>query len=86
MIRRPPRSTHCISSAASDVYKRQVKLLGTDENAIVAEASTLLTDSAAYDAMANAVNPYGDGDAVPRVLAAMAALAGEGERLPDFQP
>ena len=26
MIRRPPRSTHCISSAASDVYKRQIKL------------------------------------------------------------
>jgi len=25
MIRRPPRSTHCISSAASDVYKRQMK-------------------------------------------------------------
>ena len=25
MIRRPPRSTHCISSAASDVYKRQAK-------------------------------------------------------------
>eukprot|EP00975_Prorocentrum_lima_P008568 1830871-Prorocentrum_lima.AAC.1 len=23
MIRRQPRSTHCISSAASDVYKRQ---------------------------------------------------------------
>ena len=23
MIRRPPRSTHCISSAASDVYKKQ---------------------------------------------------------------
>eukprot|EP00825_Cyclidium_porcatum_P005610 TRINITY_DN1274_c0_g1_i1.p1 TRINITY_DN1274_c0_g1~~TRINITY_DN1274_c0_g1_i1.p1 ORF type:complete len:196 (+),score=50.10 TRINITY_DN1274_c0_g1_i1:136-723(+) len=27
MIRRPPRSTHCISSAASDVYKRQVQHL-----------------------------------------------------------
>ena len=27
MIRRPPRSTHCISSAASDVYKRQVNML-----------------------------------------------------------
>jgi len=26
MIRRPPRSTHCISSAASDVYKRQVNV------------------------------------------------------------
>eukprot|EP00973_Karenia_brevis_P082102 11384015-Karenia_brevis.AAC.1 len=23
MIRRPPRSPHCVSSAASDVYKRQ---------------------------------------------------------------
>ena len=28
MIRRPPRSTHCISSAASDVYKRQDKNSG----------------------------------------------------------
>ena len=27
MIRRPPRSTHCISSAASDVYKRQTIFL-----------------------------------------------------------
>jgi len=27
MIRRPPRSTHCISSAASDVYKRQIPQL-----------------------------------------------------------
>eukprot|EP00825_Cyclidium_porcatum_P006240 TRINITY_DN13082_c0_g1_i4.p4 TRINITY_DN13082_c0_g1~~TRINITY_DN13082_c0_g1_i4.p4 ORF type:complete len:111 (-),score=15.96 TRINITY_DN13082_c0_g1_i4:191-523(-) len=26
MIRRPPRSTHCISSAASDVYKRQISM------------------------------------------------------------
>ena len=26
MIRRPPRSRHCISSAASDVYKRQVEI------------------------------------------------------------
>eukprot|EP00826_Nyctotherus_ovalis_P004582 TRINITY_DN11000_c0_g1_i2.p1 TRINITY_DN11000_c0_g1~~TRINITY_DN11000_c0_g1_i2.p1 ORF type:complete len:180 (-),score=34.11 TRINITY_DN11000_c0_g1_i2:1576-2094(-) len=31
MIRRPPRSTHCISSAASDVYKRQI-LKGLNRN------------------------------------------------------
>eukprot|EP00826_Nyctotherus_ovalis_P020332 TRINITY_DN16372_c0_g2_i1.p1 TRINITY_DN16372_c0_g2~~TRINITY_DN16372_c0_g2_i1.p1 ORF type:complete len:189 (+),score=45.39 TRINITY_DN16372_c0_g2_i1:22-567(+) len=31
MIRRPPRSTHCISSAASDVYKRQEKDCGEIE-------------------------------------------------------
>eukprot|EP00825_Cyclidium_porcatum_P012885 TRINITY_DN16744_c0_g1_i2.p2 TRINITY_DN16744_c0_g1~~TRINITY_DN16744_c0_g1_i2.p2 ORF type:complete len:201 (+),score=39.72 TRINITY_DN16744_c0_g1_i2:93-695(+) len=29
MIRQPPRSTHCISSAASDVYKRQVSTQST---------------------------------------------------------
>eukprot|EP00825_Cyclidium_porcatum_P018543 TRINITY_DN21141_c0_g1_i1.p4 TRINITY_DN21141_c0_g1~~TRINITY_DN21141_c0_g1_i1.p4 ORF type:complete len:103 (-),score=13.35 TRINITY_DN21141_c0_g1_i1:130-438(-) len=34
MIRRPPRSTHCISSAASDVYKRQVRGIG-DRSAII---------------------------------------------------
>eukprot|EP00826_Nyctotherus_ovalis_P050904 TRINITY_DN6306_c0_g1_i1.p1 TRINITY_DN6306_c0_g1~~TRINITY_DN6306_c0_g1_i1.p1 ORF type:complete len:181 (+),score=37.70 TRINITY_DN6306_c0_g1_i1:24-545(+) len=31
MIRRPPRSTHCISSAASDVYKRQGHVVGLAE-------------------------------------------------------
>eukprot|EP00825_Cyclidium_porcatum_P015199 TRINITY_DN1844_c0_g1_i8.p1 TRINITY_DN1844_c0_g1~~TRINITY_DN1844_c0_g1_i8.p1 ORF type:complete len:406 (-),score=56.64 TRINITY_DN1844_c0_g1_i8:4-1221(-) len=31
MIRRPPRSTHCISSAASDVYKRQIQKAGVIE-------------------------------------------------------
>eukprot|EP00826_Nyctotherus_ovalis_P011569 TRINITY_DN13009_c0_g1_i5.p1 TRINITY_DN13009_c0_g1~~TRINITY_DN13009_c0_g1_i5.p1 ORF type:complete len:132 (+),score=37.88 TRINITY_DN13009_c0_g1_i5:24-398(+) len=35
MIRRPPRSTHCISSAASDVYKRQEYRL-TDEVLVAA--------------------------------------------------
>ncbi|MCT1442179.1 MULTISPECIES: non-hydrolyzing UDP-N-acetylglucosamine 2-epimerase [Corynebacterium] len=63
-----------------------VKLVGTNEDDIVNEATTLLTDDTAYAAMANAVNPYGDGDAVPRVLAAMAQLAGVGERLEDFRP
>eukprot|EP00825_Cyclidium_porcatum_P015700 TRINITY_DN189_c0_g1_i13.p1 TRINITY_DN189_c0_g1~~TRINITY_DN189_c0_g1_i13.p1 ORF type:complete len:293 (-),score=40.01 TRINITY_DN189_c0_g1_i13:187-1065(-) len=34
MIRRPPRSTHCISSAASDVYKRQFFFLYIDLQAL----------------------------------------------------
>eukprot|EP00825_Cyclidium_porcatum_P043774 TRINITY_DN6297_c0_g2_i1.p1 TRINITY_DN6297_c0_g2~~TRINITY_DN6297_c0_g2_i1.p1 ORF type:complete len:145 (+),score=21.67 TRINITY_DN6297_c0_g2_i1:67-501(+) len=34
MIRRPPRSTHCISSAASDVYKRQALLIVEDDLAL----------------------------------------------------
>src|SRR6185312_14458608 len=40
-----------------------VKLVGTDEEVIVDEVTRLLTDQDAYDAMAHAVNPYGDGRA-----------------------
>ena len=61
-----------------------VKLIGTDRQRIVDEASTLLDDAAAYDAMSHAVNPYGDGTAAERSVAAIAQLLGVGERLPDF--
>ena len=47
-----------------------VKLVGTDQCAIVENVATLLTDEQAYSAMANAVNPYGDGRASQRILAA----------------
>lgn len=63
-----------------------VKLVGTNRSLIVAEAKLLLDDSAAYEAMADAVNPYGDGKAAERAVAAIAELLGIGERLPDFAP
>lgn len=44
------------------------KLVGTDTSTIVAEAGTLLRDSLAYTAMANAINPFGDGRASERIL------------------
>ena len=44
-----------------------VKIVGTDTEAIVAEASKLLTDTAAYERMAQSVNPYGDGNAAKRI-------------------
>ena len=44
------------------------KLIGTRTAQIVAEATTLLTDSAAYETMANAINPFGDGQAAQRIL------------------
>jgi UDP-N-acetylglucosamine 2-epimerase len=49
------------------------KLVGTDEALIVAEASRLLTDAAAYAAMARAVSPYGDGSAARRIADALEA-------------
>lgn len=61
-----------------------VKLVATNRSLIVAEAKLLLDDDAAYASMANAVNPYGDGKAAERAVAAIAELLGVGERLPDF--
>jgi UDP-N-acetylglucosamine 2-epimerase (non-hydrolysing) len=49
-----------------------VRLVGTDEDLIVTAVGHLLTDPAAYAAMANAVNPYGDGRAAERAVAALA--------------
>jgi UDP-N-acetylglucosamine 2-epimerase (non-hydrolysing) len=43
------------------------RLVGTDESAIVSGIFTLLDDRAAYDAMARAHNPYGDGSAATRI-------------------
>lgn len=63
-----------------------VKLVGTDGERIFAEAARLLDDSAAYAAMANAVNPYGDGKAGPRSAAAIAQMIGVGTALPEFAP
>ena len=61
-----------------------VKLIGTDEERVFTEVQTLLDDAEAYRAMAAAVNPYGDGKAGVRTVAAIRQLLGIGERLPDF--
>ena len=54
-----------------------VKLVGTDPEAIVDNVTTLLTDKEAYNSMANAVNPYGDGKACGRILTAIGDFQAE---------
>jgi UDP-N-acetylglucosamine 2-epimerase (non-hydrolysing) len=54
------------------------RVVGTDPRRIVEEASRLLDDQSAYVAMANAVNPYGDGQAAGRVVQAMHHVLGLG--------
>ncbi|TWT65041.1 non-hydrolyzing UDP-N-acetylglucosamine 2-epimerase [Allorhodopirellula solitaria] len=49
-----------------------VRLVGPVRENIVDGVSELLTDSAAYDAMATSDNPYGDGHACDRILQAIA--------------
>ena len=45
-----------------------VKLVGTDAKRIVREMNVLLDDTAAYQLMAFAHNPYGDGNAAKRIV------------------
>jgi UDP-N-acetylglucosamine 2-epimerase (non-hydrolysing) len=63
-----------------------VRLVGTDEDLIVKTTTTLLTDERAYWAMAAAVNPYGDGRAAARSVAALAHHFGLGPRASEFTP
>ena len=51
-------------------------IVGTDRQRIVQVASELLTSKTAYDRMANAVNPYGDGKASGRIVQALAERFG----------
>lgn len=44
------------------------KLVGTDVATIVQHATELLTHAPAYEAMANAINPFGDGKAAQRIV------------------
>jgi UDP-N-acetylglucosamine 2-epimerase (non-hydrolysing) len=45
-----------------------VLLVGTDKDKIINGVETVLLDTAVYARMANAINPYGDGKAVGRIL------------------
>lgn len=58
--------------------------VGTDPARIVAEASRLLTDRKAYSAMAQAVNPYGDGRAALRIKEALLHWLGLAARPADY--
>ncbi len=48
-----------------------LKLVGTDYDRILSQATLLLEDPAAYDAMAKAANPFGDGHAGERIVQAI---------------
>ncbi|WP_281423134.1 non-hydrolyzing UDP-N-acetylglucosamine 2-epimerase [Paenibacillus oenotherae] len=48
-----------------------LELVGTDEALVYDRAFALLTDSALYDRMSQAANPYGDGQASARIVEAI---------------
>ena len=59
-------------------------LIGTHEDRIVKEVDRLLNEDEHYESMATAVNPYGDGRAAERTVAAIEQLVGVGSRIADF--
>jgi UDP-N-acetylglucosamine 2-epimerase len=65
-----------------------VKVIGTRKDDIVREIRTLLTNPAAYRAMAEAVNPYGDGRASRRIVSTIMCEFGIGDeaRPSEFAP
>ena len=64
-----------------------VKLAGVEEETIFQMASELLSDPTAYDKMAHAVNPYGDGEACRRIVDAIEWHFGLRSEQPDaFNP
>lgn len=62
-----------------------VRLVGTARESVRTALLRLLDDEASYARMATAVNPFGDGKATPRCVAAIAELLGTGSRIADFE-
>ena len=60
-----------------------VRLIGTDEQRVYEETMRLLTEPTAYTLMAEAVNPYGDGEASRRIIEAILYHAGRMQTPPE---
>ncbi len=83
-VGKPVLVTRTTTERPEAIEAGTARLIGTDEDEIVAAVSELLDDPAVYERMATSVNPYGDGLASPRCLAAIEELLGVGRREPDF--
>mgnify|MGYP002405290104 CR=1 FL=1 len=72
-----------VRSYREELAAGTVRLCGVAEEDILRDARELLTDTAAYERMARAVNPYGDGQACRRIAEAILYANGLSDRRPD---
>ncbi len=63
-----------------------LRLVGTEPGRIAGEATRLLSDPIAYAEMADAINPYGDGQAAHRIVAALEHILRGGTPPTPFGP
>ena len=84
---KPVLVMRCETERPEAVEAGTVVLAGVEEEHIYSLAYELLTDSAVYSRMAKAVNPYGDGNACPRIAEAILFSFGASDKRPeDFRP
>ena len=84
---RPVLVLRDITERPEAVEAGTVKVVGTAEEAVYSAARHLLENPAAYDAMARAINPYGDGRAARRIRDALLYHFGlRADRPADFSP
>jgi UDP-N-acetylglucosamine 2-epimerase (non-hydrolysing) len=69
---------------AEAVRAGSVRLVGTDGDVVSAAVGRLFIDRGSYDRMAGAANPFGDGKAAPRCVAAIAHHLGLGPAPDEF--
>jgi UDP-N-acetylglucosamine 2-epimerase (non-hydrolysing) len=76
-----------ITERPEAVKSGTVKLVGLDPSTITKTATTLLDDPGAYQRMASATNPYGDGQASRRTVQALEHFFGFSRKKPaEFRP
>lgn len=66
-LRKPVLVMREVTERPEGIETGVARLVGTDRTRITSEVHRLLTDDAAYAAMATGVNPYGDGHASTRI-------------------
>jgi UDP-N-acetylglucosamine 2-epimerase (non-hydrolysing) len=71
---KPVLVTRNVTERPEAVEAGTVKLVGTNPELIVQEATSILTDTAIYIEMSTAHNPYGDGLAAARISSAIEAF------------
>jgi len=74
-LRKPVLVLRDVTERTEAVAAGAARLVGTRVDDIVAAATELLTDPAAYRGMQIEANPYGDGHAAPRIVDLIAATA-----------
>jgi UDP-N-acetylglucosamine 2-epimerase (non-hydrolysing) len=71
---KPVLVTREVTERVEGVDAGTLALVGTDPDSIFEVADRLLTDPIAYASMSEAANPYGDGEAAARIVAALEYL------------